>query len=521
MYFMKRLLKSGLIVSVLTFVTLPLSYVVRLILSRNLSLAEFGLFYAVIGFFDLIDSVIDLGFSEAQVYFIPKFLAKQQLNKVKAVIKVQLINQIVSTLAIGVVITFLAPWIATHVLHYPSAENLIRTLIIYFVVKDFLLNTRNVFFSFQEFSVFGALEVIRILLTTFLLGVSFFFFKFDLFVISWIWILVYSVLAVGYTALFLIKHKEIISAPHYPLRKVYGEFIPFVVTIFFSNGATVLYGGVVETLLAFFKGVLVVGLYNIAKPISNLANAVVSPVAMMLKPYISHISEQTDDTHVRKIISVILNTIPFLLLPLILTLILFAKESIVFLFGAQFTSAANTLRIIALDIFFAVFNLFFSSILFGLGMQKRQAQLASLSAIACLALSCVLIPLFGASGVAMANLLYSVITLVGILFFLSKKVSYKLPLLNYGKIAVLCAGYLILQSRLSLITSEETLTQLLIFLGRTGFSLVLYYLLGIFVFKIIDTHLVKELLRSALPTKKKWPILSLEFLRSKNDTQTL
>jgi len=500
---MNKLIKNGLALSVLTVATLPLSYVIRLILSKNLTLEEFGLFFAMISFFSILQSFNDFGFSETQLYFIPKFIEQGRLDKIKATIKTQLINQVVTTFVIGLILTTFAQWFSTTIFHYPEATTLFRLFVLYFIFNDFLQNTHVLFFSHQETAYHGSQEPVRILLSVLLLLIATALFTFDLLIVTWIWVGVYAVLAISYFVLFILKHPELFRASSYSPLKIYKEFIPFLLPTILSNNAGLLFSRGTETFLAIVKGVADVGLYNIAKPISNLALAITSPIAQLLKPYISQVHEQKNVDVIRNIILTILNSGVFLLIPFFVILIFYSKESIVFLFGDQFIAASMTLKIISFEIFFNIMNTFIFGIVFGLGLQKSRAKIIYLSSFASLILSLILIPRFGPVGVALANLAYAVIALSGGIYIIREKIYFDLPIKNYIKIFALLLILVASQFLLKLVSSPLISYQFALFFIKAGIGLGIYFALGIFVFKIVELKSILNLLEKKLPEKIK------------------
>jgi O-antigen/teichoic acid export membrane protein len=504
---MKKILGGSLYISAFTILSLPLSYLVRLLLTRHLTLAQFGLFYAVLNFFDTLQSFNDLGFSEMQLYFLPKFIKNKQLSKIKATITAQLVNQILTTVVIGVGIIWLAPFLAENLFHVPNATDVIRVMALYFIAKDFLLNVRVLFFAFQEPRYYSSQEAVRLLLTAVCVVTAVALFKFDLLAAAIIWTGTHTVLAVVYLVMFALSHREIWRANRYSILKIYKEFLPFILPSLLANKAGSVYASGTEILLTFFKGVSEVGLYNIAKPISNLAIALTSPVAAVLKPYISEIDDNTNTPTIKNLISIIINTGVFLLLPFSLLLFFYAKESIVFLFGSQYQNAAWALKVIAFDTLFAVLNPFLFGIVFGLGLQKQRAIVIYVSVALNVGLSLIFIPIFGAMGVGLANLTYSFTAILGALWIIGKRVPFSIPWLNYIKMAILGLFILAIQWIFKLLSPSETMSQLALFIGKAGISLILYYLIGVFLLKIVDVKLALRLidqLTSALASAKYW-----------------
>ncbi|GIK83863.1 MAG: hypothetical protein BroJett025_04850 [Patescibacteria group bacterium] len=507
---MNKLLKNSIYLSLFTVISLPASYVIRLILSQHLSLSDFGLLYALIGFFSMVQSFNDLGFSETQAYFIPKYIEQKREDKIKAVVKTQLFNQLFTTFLIGLVLAIFAEWFVTTIFHSPNATNLFRLFILAFIGKDFLQNTKMLFFAYQEGKFHGSQEPLRIFLTLFLLIIGVALFKVDILFVVWTWVIVYGVLALLYFILFVIRYKKILQAKHYPMKEIYKEFFPFLVPTLLANNAGVMFSAGTEIFLAYFKGTADVGLYNIAKPISNLALAITTPIANLLKPHVSQIDEQKNYESVEKLISITINAGVFLLLPFSITLAFYAKESIVFLFGSKYVAATQALQFISFEIVLNILSLFIFGIIFGLGLQKSRAKIIYLSSAISLVFSLILIPRFASVGVALANLGYALTAVIGGLYIIRQKIPFSFPLSNYLKMLILSMILIFSQVLLKFISPLELSQQLLLFILKAAVGLSLYYGIGIFIFKIVDIRFVTKLIFPSIPARVQILIAALK-----------
>ncbi len=498
---MHTLIKNGMLLSTFTIATLPLSYVIRLLLTQQLSLEEFGLLFALIGFFGVLQSINDFGFSETQLYFIPRFLVQGRDDKVKATLKVQLINQILTTLIIGIILSFTAGWVSQTVFHSSEITTIFRLFILYFVFADFLQNIYILFLSYQETVFHATQEPLRIILTITSVGLAIALYKLDLLVVTWIWVGVYAALSVGYFLVFMYLHRKMLRARYYSPIKIYREFIPFLLPTLMANNVAALFSRGTETMLVLLRGLADNGLYNIAKPISNLALAFTSPIASLLKPYISQINGLNDEGAIRRVLAVILNFGVFLLLPFSVILMFYSKESIVLLFGDEYIAASITLKLIAFEIFFNTLNTFVFSIVFGLGLQKSRAKIIYVSSAVSFVIALLLIPLYGPAGVAAANIAYAVIALFGALYIIKQKVSFNFPIINYIKIAILVLILVVSQVLLKYLVAPNLSYQLALFFLKVTLGLALYYGLGIFVFDIIDLKQLTSIVKNNLPPR--------------------
>src|SRR3989338_66067 len=77
MTYTKLAVKGAATILVISLIAAFLGYIVRVILARNLTVEDFGLFYAIFGFLSLIGLFKSLGFDKALAKFIPEFLGKK------------------------------------------------------------------------------------------------------------------------------------------------------------------------------------------------------------------------------------------------------------------------------------------------------------------------------------------------------------------------------------------------------------------------------------------------------------
>ena len=75
--FLRRLI----IVFFFTFMAAPVSYLIRILYARTLTVEEYGAFYAILALLGLIIVFKDIGLNPALVHFLPKFIKKKNTKK--------------------------------------------------------------------------------------------------------------------------------------------------------------------------------------------------------------------------------------------------------------------------------------------------------------------------------------------------------------------------------------------------------------------------------------------------------
>lgn len=497
---MQKLIRNALFLIVYTILAIPLGYLVRLLLSQYLTIEEFGLFYAIIGFFGLIGIFNDLGFSDSQIYFLPKYLQRNEYNKIKAAIKVQFINQFITTLLIGILIFLGANYLSHYFFHFENATPIIITMIVYFIASDFLKNTQTAFAAFQERTIIGSSEFIRLASTVITLFLAFSFFHVEgLIIVAWIWVIIHISIAVIYSVIFVKQHPKIFMAGDYPIKDIYKEFIPFSINILLVNSASVIFPATTSVLLTYLRGVKEVALYNIAEPISNILLAIVTPLASLLFPLSSQLDERKDYISIQKIINGILNLGVFILLPLVVTLAYYSDEIISILFGNKFIGASPSVKVFTIYVFVTVINKFIFNIVVGLGIQTARTKLICTAALVNTLTAFILIPPYGSMGAIISVTISQIVLLIGGIFLLKKKISFILPVNNYFKMLFLLACYIILQICLKQISDSNLFGQVMITSVKVCIGLVLYYSIGTHFLKIVDIKTIIGIINTNFP----------------------
>src|SRR3989338_884317 len=97
--YVKDAVKNSYFVLFLSIFGIAVGYVLRIFLSRYLSIEDFGLFYAVSAFVGLFTIVRYLGLNQALTKLIPEFIVKKEKIKIKSSVVLVLIIQGITILA--------------------------------------------------------------------------------------------------------------------------------------------------------------------------------------------------------------------------------------------------------------------------------------------------------------------------------------------------------------------------------------------------------------------------------------
>lgn len=80
----QKFVKRGSWLYFFAFLTGPIGYGIKIIISHDLSVSDVGMLYGILSFILLVGSFNDLGMVESLNHFIPKFISQEKYDKARA-----------------------------------------------------------------------------------------------------------------------------------------------------------------------------------------------------------------------------------------------------------------------------------------------------------------------------------------------------------------------------------------------------------------------------------------------------
>jgi len=201
-------------------------------------------------------------------------------------------------------------------------------------------------------------------------------------------------------------------------------------------------GNLGSLFLSYYRTLQEVGWYNAAMPTAMILWGFGNAVALVMLPLSSELMHKGERAKLGKGILLVLKYTLLILLPMSLSLALFAPQAIYLLYGANYLPAVLTLRILAIGVLIYSLALMVATTFIGLGKPQVMMWLSLVSAFVNIGLSVLLIPMFGMEGAAVAfSLSFLVMFLVG--FALIHRELHGVAL-TWGKILRLMLSVLVL-----------------------------------------------------------------------------
>lgn len=483
----KKLIKGTSLIFTASVISAGLGYLLRILLARNLSIEDYGLFYAVFAFVGLLASFRGFGIGQALMKYIPEFKLQKKFSFIKKGIVYYFFVQFITYSILLIILFFFAEKLS--LFYFKDAKSLqlliVLALAFLFAIFEslfhvlFLGYNKPKYYSFTTF--FQMLLVVIITFILFNFGVGFLSPAYGY--------LFASIIASGtYFVLFrklspeFFKSKFSIDFKFFKKITLFG--LPLTVSAFIGTSI-----GQLDTLmLTYFTTLKDVALYHVALPIAMILRHFAKSVSFIVIPVSSEIYFKKKEIlidGIKKIQKYLL----IIIIPLALSMAVFAPFIISLFFGEEYLGAVTALRIISISsIFYSVAHVN-SNFLLGVGKPGLNAKTMVSGYVLALILNLILIPLFGILGAAVSILIAALFMFFLSFRYLKKSINYKFPFVLFLKLLLLSIGFLSIINSLRILISTNPWVEL----GIIAFVGIISYIIGLVILRIVSLEELKLL----------------------------
>jgi O-antigen/teichoic acid export membrane protein len=469
----KKLIFDAGLVFFISLIGSVFGYLIKMVLSRQMSLEDFGLFYAVFTFVSFFVVFKDFGLGQSLTKLIPQFLAKKEYGKVKYSIKFVFLVNLIVGLIFAAIIIFLSGYLANNYFNNPLAKPLLVVLSIYFVIYSFYIIFIHIFVGFQKSKLYS--QNLFLINLSVLLGL-FIFKDFNelspafAYLFASILGVVFGVVALS--RIFSFKHKT--SYPGRLRSKLFSYGFPLLL----ASLGFVIIGQIDTLLLVKFRTLAEVGVYNVILPTAMLLITLGSSLALVILPLISEYWAKQKFKELSDIIKLIYKKVFALIVPIALLVFIFSDLILKILFGELFISGAVALKILCIGaIFFSVATIN-NNILVAIGRPRAVTKIILFAAALNLILNLILIPPYGIVGAAVATSVAYLVVLIFSTYKVGKSIKLKIPVFDWLKTFISGAIFISVVALLKNILVLDLIYEIMIVLILS--SLVYIFLLHIF-----------------------------------------
>lgn len=483
----ERIAKGFAINIVMAFAIAILGYLTRIILAKNLSLKEYGLFYAVFSFVSFFNLFRDLGVGATSIKMISSYAASKNKKEIKTTFLSALLFQGTIVVIISLLLMVFADYLS---LNFFKGD---AFFVIIFLALSYIFSltqdiTSALSSGFQNMFYANISEFLRHVVIIFILLIGINYNRtavlpaFAYFIVM----LLLPILHLRIVLKFMPDFFRIASGNKIAKIKDMLKFA-FPILISSIGGMLIAYSDTI--MITYYKTLEDVGIYNAAIPISMILWYFGNSIAAIMLPVISEMWQKKQKEYVREGIALLHKYSFAAIIPFALLFVSFPEIIIRILFGEKYLGAALALQILSVGAIMYNIAIINANILVGLGKPKINSKIMIFAAIFNISLNTVLIPRYGIAGAATSTATSYFLIFVLNTINLKRLTNAKIPLMQYAKTIV---GGLIF---LGVLTYLKNAIQMSLYPKAaiiTTISLLIYsgYLVLV---KVIDLDEVKEI----------------------------
>lgn len=429
----RRLVKGSAIVFTAFIASEIVGLFLRMFLARSLTVAEYGLFYAVLTFVSLFTLFQGLGIGAALVKYIPEFTVRKRFAEIKSSIAFALLFQAVFAFIASAALFILSDHIALAVFKTLTASLPLRILSIWFFVEGFRSIILSAIQGFQNMSVYALLDFSHTLLFLFSAVLFVSILGLGLNGVPLAYLLV-AVLICLFGMAFLIRRYSHVFREKVSITKpLCKKLLMFALPLFVAGFGSLIINYTDTMAITIFRTMPEVGHYQAAQPTARILWYFPMALTTVLFPMISELWARKEQKLLGQTLHFLTKFSFVLLVPAALIFIAFPDIVIGRLFGPGYLAGAVALQILSATAIAYVLSGILSSVIAGIGKPIVTTKVTAVMALFNLVGNLALVGPYGIEGVAVATLGTWCLGLVLFFYYARKFIRFTVPYLSILK----------------------------------------------------------------------------------------
>jgi O-antigen/teichoic acid export membrane protein len=352
----------------------PIGYIVKVMLSHDLSVADIGALYGIISLLTLLTGYADLGMSESLYYFLPKYAVQKEYKHMKYILLITFLVHIISGIALSLFLYFWSTWLANSYFSNPEIVPLVQIAAFYFLWLSVMGFVLAVFGALQYVKFQKGIEMIRSIIM--LIGTMILFFTSPGEIVSYMWCWVLGVCLSALIWLLFISRQ--IYTPYLSdiafknTNDTWRHFLKYSLATFLTGNVSLLLSQIDTQLVIYLSGVEQAGYYSNYLSLINIPFIFLSPIIAFLFPVISELAGKKDDEKIKLVFR--LFSLYFWIIGIWVTVFFYTvgPSLAITFFSYKFEESGYILQYSAPFMVFAILIQLQSQILWGVGKAKQK-----------------------------------------------------------------------------------------------------------------------------------------------------
>lgn len=353
-----KLVKSSGIVLAAMIVSSLFMLLFRMLLAHSLSIAEYGLFFAINSSLILVGTFANFGLAEAYIKYFCQYKAEKNYPKLKGLIYMVFLTRALFALILTIACYFLSEFLITYFFKSDDGHLLFIILVVANMLTSATFNFLMVTYrSLNNMKMWGFLAAFNSFMLLAITAIGFLF---------WKNILVAAIASTAGSFIIVLIFLPIIKKEFHYLKGIKAE-------ISFREWKKIFYFGIHLVLIAVCNFILTstdtmmltylstltsVGMYQVAMPLARVFLNFTTAINIPLLPHLSSLYAQNKKKQFRHVFIEIHKLSVIFLLPVVIIGSFFCKYAIQIFFGKEYLPAASSAIVLLFSMFFMlIFNM--------------------------------------------------------------------------------------------------------------------------------------------------------------------
>jgi len=435
----KKLVRGSALVFFFTVAAALVAFLLRMYLARELTVEDYGLFYAIFAFVSFFGLFRDMGLNSALVKYIPEFGVKGDQRAIKSSILFTLLFQSAFALTASVALFLFSNRIALSYFGKEAAAGPLRIMTCWFFAMTFYVLLGYCLQGFQNFPAQAGRELLWI---STIFALSFFLVGFSHRGVSGV-----AAAYLGGTLLatlfaWVFVRRELAKNGAQLSGALARKLLLFALPVFLSGIGGMVLGHMDTLMLTYFRTLRDVAFYQVAQPLAALLGYFSGAMVTVFYPMVSELWTRGERELLRGGVGFLTKFAMTVVLPASLALVAFPEIAIRLVFGEGYLGGAHALQLLALSGVVSSLWAVLAHVIAGIGRPAINSKVVG--AMACLNFitNWLLIPRFGAAGAAVTTLTSYLLGLSLLLHYTRRTIGPSVSLKPLLKIAA--GGFLTL-----------------------------------------------------------------------------
>lgn len=302
----EKFLKKGFWLYFFSFIIAPIGYVIKILVSQDLSVSEVGILYGVISIVTLLSAFSDFWIRESLSYFIPRFEEQRRPDRIKSLLVFWFIVQLITGLFIFTLLFFWADFIAQNYFKSDTATSILKVFSFFFLGINLFQLINNFFMAVQNTFLQKLTELIRMWFVMLSIISIYFLDIWNILLYSYSWIFgLFLWVAISLVLFYVRYYQKYLKWVNIRYeKKLLKEVFIYASLTFFSTQSFVILSQIDMQMVIAMLGAQDAGYYTNYLSLVSIPNVILWPIFFLFYPVISQLHAKNEHDKIRSIKSV-------------------------------------------------------------------------------------------------------------------------------------------------------------------------------------------------------------------------